>query len=128
MASPFGARNPFDREVGQPTTVPVNDDPYEHKLQDSYALQFGLPTTNWGRGKNDPFVLNENNPNYNANRLRPTYDAYKQGINSQELFAKAGLRTAGGSYSGINNSWVADHNDTLEDRNKRIQVLTNAFC
>lgn len=126
MASPFGARNPFDREVVQPTTVPVNNDPYEHKLQDSYALQFGLPTTNWGRGKGDPTVLNENNPNYNPNLLRPSYDLWKKGIDVNEIYKNAGLRTAGGSYSGINNSWVADHNDTLEARDKRVQALIGA--
>jgi len=92
-----------------------------------YNKTFGISAPHYAAGNPNGDVEKQNTlGTFSGNRILPSMDAFKQGINPQDIFAKAGLQTADGHYGGINNSWVAGHNDTIEEKQKRMQALTNA--
>jgi hypothetical protein len=65
---------------------------------------------------------------FTGNRLMPTLGAFNAGVTDyNEIYRKAGIPEAKGSYSGINNSWVPDvQGDTMDAFNARVSALRAA--
>lgn len=97
---------------------------------DAYNRAFGLVPLKYAKGNANGQVAKPNTIGSLAGRteLAPTLAAFNAGINPNEVYAKAGLQTAKGSYTGINGSWVpaTGASDTDEARNARIAALIAA--